>query len=387
MTEKENRQSGDDYIAALIRDGRTDAYKISGGQHFAGWLNAHARPLLRALGRLERLAWDDALDSIKIERPVYVCGLARSGTTILLELLHGAGGFASHTYRDYPFIDVPVLWNKWQELLPEMKAQAYERAHLDGIMITPDSPEAFEEMIWMAFFSGCHKPDAPHVLTGEDGYPAFADYYKAHIRKILFVRRAGRYLAKGNYNLTRIGYLHKLFPDARFVIPVRDPAAHIASLMKQHRLFCEVEKRDPRARQYMEWAGHYEFGLNRQPIHSGDAETVRTVRACWDSGEELKGWALYWAMLHDWLTDTLEQNPGLRESVKIVDYDRLCRNPEAELRGVFDHCGADTDEAPFETLAARLHAPAYYRPAFDGEEAALIEKLTASSYRRILDKV
>src|SRR3546814_18222232 len=90
------------------------------------------------------------------------------------------------------------------------------------------------------------------------------------MRKLLWVRRRPRYLAKANYNGTRMEYLLKLFPDARFVLPLRDPAAHIASLMKQQRLFCEGERRHPAALEHMRRIGHFEFGIDRRPIHVGD---------------------------------------------------------------------------------------------------------------------
>ncbi len=386
MTAKENSQSGYAFVKRLLADEKMAGDRIGFGQHCAGWLNAHARPFLRGLGKLEALTFEETLEEFAIEKPVYVCGLARAGTTILLELLHDTRQFATHSYRDYPFIDVPVLWNRWQKLAGGARGDETprERAHHDGIVITLDSPEAFEEMVWMDFFPGAHDPAHSHVLTGKDSHPAFEKYYQTHIRKIMFTRRAGRYLAKGNYNLTRIAYLAQLFPDARFVIPLRDPSSHIASLMKQHDLLCALEERDPRAVDYMKWAGHYEFGHARQPIHCGDEQAVRRVQAYWQKGEELAGWALYWAMLHEWLAETLAADPALAAQVKIVDYQALCEQPEPQLRAVFDHCDVSVDDTSFKVLAGRLKAPIYYRPAFSDEETAQIEKVTGAVYQKLL---
>jgi hypothetical protein len=52
------------------------------------------------LGELESGAHRVELDAITIDRPIYVAGLARSGSTILLELLAGRPGVATHRYRD-----------------------------------------------------------------------------------------------------------------------------------------------------------------------------------------------------------------------------------------------------------------------------------------------
>ena len=54
------------------------------------------------LGNVESNAMRAELDAIAIDRPVYIAGLARSGTTILLELLAGHSDVATHRYRDFP---------------------------------------------------------------------------------------------------------------------------------------------------------------------------------------------------------------------------------------------------------------------------------------------
>ncbi|WP_256206685.1 sulfotransferase [Pseudomonas sp. BAY1663] len=68
----------------------------------------------------------------------------------------------------------------------------------------------------------------------------------------------------------RLGYLQRLYPDARFVLAIRDPVWHIASLIKQQRLFVAGERAEPRALEHMRRVGHYEFGLDRRPINVGD---------------------------------------------------------------------------------------------------------------------
>jgi hypothetical protein len=81
--------------------------------------------------------------------------------------------------------------------------QPAERSHGDGIAVTSESPEAFEEPLWMAFFEGQHDPSASAVLDRRARCPAFERFYRDHIRKLLAVRGGRRYVAKGNYNLTR----------------------------------------------------------------------------------------------------------------------------------------------------------------------------------------
>src|SRR3546814_17544543 len=76
-----------------------------------------------------------------------------------------------------------------------------------------------EEMLWMAVFGRLHDPHASAVLDAATDCPGFERFFADHMRKLLWVRRRPRYLSKANYNVTRMEYLLKLFPDARFVLP------------------------------------------------------------------------------------------------------------------------------------------------------------------------
>lgn len=67
-----------------------------------GLIERHAALWIR-LGSIESALLDGALADVRIDRPIYVTGLARSGTTILLETLARHPNVATHRYRDFPF--------------------------------------------------------------------------------------------------------------------------------------------------------------------------------------------------------------------------------------------------------------------------------------------
>jgi hypothetical protein len=384
MPENLRHAYGQDYIDSLVKSKKIDRYKVSFGQHYAGWMNAHLRPFFKTLSTLERLTWEEELDEVEPSDPVYICGLARSGTTILLELLYGTGSFASHLYKDYPFIDIPILWNKWLNISTKEEVITQERAHFDGIMITPDSPEAFEEMLWMEFFPSCHTQSQSNVLDQSITSAEFEKYYKTHIQKILLCRSSKRYLAKGNYNLTRIGYILKLFPDAKFIIPIRDPAAHIFSLIKQHNLFLLVERGDHRAKKYMQWSGHYEFGMNRVPINVGDNEIIAKILSVWETGDEIEGWALYWNMLHEWLLQTLNSNSELSKSVKLVNYEALCDNPLTHLTDILEHCSVSLSDEKIENLSLNITKQNYIHRDLMKDDLNHIKRVTQQTYNDLI---
>jgi hypothetical protein len=113
--------------------------------------------LNKVLAELETDFIAQRLHCVAIDRPVFLTGLARSGTTILLTLLSQADGVATHRYRDFPFVEVPFLWNWFQDRFAgRSKTSPRERIHGDRIRITAESPEAFEEPLWQSHFDWLH---------------------------------------------------------------------------------------------------------------------------------------------------------------------------------------------------------------------------------------
>ena len=335
------------------------------------------------LGGVESNAMRAELDAIPIDRPIYIAGLARSGTTILLELLAGHADVATHRYRDFPPVYTPVFWNRAFSSIYRGGAEPVERAHKDRILVTPDSPEAIEEVLWMRFFGGRHDPDVDQVLDASTANPAFEAFYRDHIRKILLIRKGRRYLAKGNYNVTRLAYLAKLFPDARFIVPVRAPRGHVASLAKQHRLFCGQELADPRILRHMRRVGHFEFGLDRRPLNVGDTEAARSVARLWEDGQEARGLARHWAIVYGFVLDQLEREPDLRKRTLILRYEDVCADGVATLGSAFEHVSLGLPDDRLRGMADRLSAPAYYSDGFTDDDAAAIAEETATVAARL----
>ncbi|AHL77553.1 hypothetical protein CH92_21685 [Stutzerimonas stutzeri] len=341
----------------------------------SGWIHRNPRSWIR-LGNLETRAVADIIVDVRVDRPIFVAGLARSGTTVLLEQLAAHPQVTSHRYIDYPPVLTPYWWNRWLEMVPRATEVAKERAHQDGISITSQSPEAFEEVLWMAFFPDAHDPGRSSVMGRQHAHPEFERFYAEHLRKLLAVRKRQRYVAKGNYNLVRLTYLHRLYPDARFVLAIRDPVWHIASLIKQHRLFVTGECAEPRALEHMRRVGHYEFGLDRRAINTGDTALTRKITELWASGREVEGWAQYWAMIYNHVADVLADDDALRHACLMVRYEALCGEPRTTLARVFEHSDLPVAADWLDTAAASLHAPGYYRPTFSDEELAVIQAVT-----------
>lgn len=325
-------------------------------QRWSGALHDAFPGLWLRLGKLEEGRHEEAIDQVEITRPIYVTGLARSGTTILLELLNAHPATVSHRYRDFPFLEMPITWDRFLASAMKSPDAATERAHGDGLLVTPDSPEAMEEILWMRFFPKAHDPLVTNVLDRETVNPKFEAFYRRHIQKLLWLRGGSRYLAKGNYNISRLSYLAKLFPDAHFIVALRKPEEAISSSIRQHFRFIAAAKADPAGVKYMARAGHFEFGPGRRPICFGDPLATAEVRQLWDQNKEVEGWALYWTQMHGWLKQQLSGDTGLAKQIVLIDHDRLAARAKEQLGALHETLGLSLENTELEKLAARVSA-------------------------------
>ena len=258
---------------------------------------------------------------IEVKNPVFVTGLARAGTTILLEAIHKSGEFASLSYSDMPFLMAPNLWKKISKR--DESQQKIERAHGDGIMVNTNSPEAFEEVFWQ-------------TLTQQYGEDQFENY----VRLILHSYQRHRYLSKNNQNVNRIDILQKVLPSAKILIIFKDPINHASSLLKQHIEFSKVQQNDSFIKDYMDWIHHSEFGLSYQPITSDNLKHANPE--CIDHWLE-QWWLLYERLIkrHKGDDNIIFVNGGLLYSGKswkkignfleIGGYDFKFRNMEKNI--------------------------------------------------------
>jgi hypothetical protein len=322
-------------------------------------------PLLRALGDIEGDLLASRLDAVKLEAPVFITGLARSGTTMMLTVLAQAQGVATHRYRDFPFLFTPIVWNWFQERIGGAAGPSVERPHRDRIRINRESAEAFEEPLWQAFFPWLHDASRCHLLGPETRNARFEECFSSHLRKILWLRGGQRYVSKGNYNLARIGYLARLFPSARFIVPVREPVAHVRSLAGQHALFCDYAAADPRVPGYLAAAGHYEFGPQRRPINL-DPARIGEIESAWRDGDEYRGYARQWAQVYAHV-DRLARGSDLGERILVVRYEDACARPHALVQQLLQFCGLADPSGRAAAAAATLSAPPERE---DGDERA-----------------
>ena len=255
--------------------------------------------------------------------------MARAGTTVLLELLAKFDGFSSHTYRDVPFVLCPIVWDRLSHRY-RRNGVAQLRRHADGLLVSYDSVEAFDEIAWRAFWPRHYAGNSIALWQDDRRDEAFELFFKRHMRKIVALRTrngCGRYLSKNNANIARTCMLQRMAPGCRILVPFRQPVEQALSLHRQHLGALKLHAGSHFAQRYAEWVGHFEFGLARKQIAFPGLPEASDQEA-----QRAEYWLRYWMAAHMYL---LQQ-----EGLVFVSFDALCSSPDATLNAIGDLLGA-----------------------------------------------
>jgi hypothetical protein len=259
---------------------------------------------------------------------VFIAGLARAGTTILLEALYSTGIFATLTYRHMPFVMAPVTWlhiTSGQLRSGELK----ERAHGDRLLVNFDSPEAFDEIFWLTFAETPYVKQ--HWIEPHEFDSDILENYQRFVENVITScggNDSTRYLAKNNNNILRIHSLKRAFPESVVIVPFRNPFDQAKSLHRQHQKFSRVHAEDPFALRYMNWLGHFEFGLNFKPFNVSKDVLPESDEQL----ENIEYWMNYWKSVYQFMMERYA------DDVVFFDYDRFCAEPESSLEKLARDC-------------------------------------------------
>jgi len=318
------------------------------------------------------------LKNTRIDRPIYILGLARAGTTITLEMLGHHPDVATHRYLHMVLPYTPHLTQQIANYTPLMTSPT-ERLHKDGILVTRDSPEAVEEIFWQKFHKNLHNESISNILDINTQNSRFEAFYQNHIKKLLINQGATRYLAKNNYNVARMEYLQKLFPDVKFIIIIRDPFNHISSLVKQDRVLIEIELENSLLLDWTKIIGHREFGSARVCINLDNLSTTQRIRRLWNQKSTyIEGWAVYWAETYSFIHKKLHTNPKLAKASLIIRYEDLCESPKIVIDKILEHIEVNPNnfEGIKDHYCRKLHKPTYYKTKYTIKEQDLIMRIT-----------
>lgn len=309
---------------------------------------------------MERLRYGSLARDVSQQKHVFVSGLARAGTTILMREIYQSGLFRSLTYRDMPFVLAPNLWSSLSWTSRKQK-EATQRAHEDGILVDFDSPEALEEVFWRVF-SGAEYI-RPQQLVPMRADEETIEKFRAYIGQILAGTENLRYLSKNNNNILRLGSLTQAFPQAVILVPFRQPLQHAFSLWNQHQHFVQRHAADSFSRSYMNWLVHHEFGSDHRPFQFDPAFASAY------QPEELNYWLELWTHVYAYLAEHLPPQAAL------VSYEKLCEETETVWHHLAEKCELPAASPPTDLKQSSRPIEQEVNPALHDQAAALYQTL------------
>jgi len=367
-----------DFFAKLLLPEASGTFQLPLGAYYLSRILNACKPLMMIMSRIESWWTKRSLKETKIDRPIYIMGMARAGTTITLEILHRHLYVATHRYFHMALPFLPYLLSWIMTKIPLPQDLAVERIHRDSLKVNVNSPEAVEEALWEAFFDWLHDENRSSVLDENTSNKAFERFYQDHLRKLLVYQQKARYATKNNYNSTRMAYILHLFPDAKFLLIVRRPVEHIASFIKQNHIFHNIGKNDPKMNRMIEQVGHHEFGDFLALINPNNGDMVRKIRVLFSEGKDVQAWATYWAAVYGFLAAQLKENTKLAKATLVVRYDDLCGNPRETIAKILEHTQLSMENFSevLEEYVGNLKKPTYYNPDFTEQDLYVIESIT-----------
>lgn len=263
-----------------------------------------------------------ALRRTEVRSPVFVVGHARSGTTYLHRMMANDPRFSYVLLWEMFFpslLEKTVLravlrWDRRLggrlrrriDALDERLFSKSQSVHESGLF----APEEDEFLLTMSCASGFWVVQYPYVdeldfYYVDDRWPAskrrrVMQFYKECVRRQLVLNGPGlTHLSKAPIHCGRVESLIETFPDARFVVPVRNPHETIPSFLKLLQFAWSARKRS-------------------------EQDMRKSFRSIVDSS--------YHYYQHP--LDVLDAHPEVRSV--IVDYRDLVTNPAATMLRVYD---------------------------------------------------
>jgi omega-hydroxy-beta-dihydromenaquinone-9 sulfotransferase len=303
--------------------------------------------------QLDNLLYGQDLNQITIEKPIFIIGCHRSGTTILYDTMAQHPDLAYFTNGSAFLPNIPVLSHKIGEMFGLNQVEL-ERFIEDGINYSSSTPSEGIR-IWENYLPT--HPGFNHHLDESYENLEMEAYLTSTIQKHLKMFNRKRFLNKNPDNSLRMRYIKKLFPDAYFVHIVRDGRAVGSSLIRTRQKAVDFFGPDhPHVNHYANkgWSDR----VNDNDLNWGDAK-AKTVGIIWS--EFLK-------IINE---DQQFIDPDHFMEMRFEDF---VENPLGYYEKIMNFCGLDWSEsvqAIFEVEAKKISMGgrnASWQKAFTPEE-------------------
>ena len=244
---------------------------------------------------------------------VFITGLARSGTTALLNNIYSSNEFGSMVYSYMPFILFPKL-AKFFSNISINKVNEKERLHNDGIKINLNSPECLDEIFWIKSEKNFYK-DSINIKINNENILRSYDYF---LSKYMRLQKNTRMVIKNNNHHQRLDILSSYFSNSFFLLMFREPIYHSYSLLNQHKNFLSLQKNESFILEYMNLIGHREFGNGHVPfVYSNNVYDLNSLSNKLDINYWVKQWINTYKSI-------LDSKIYLNKNILLISYRSLC---------------------------------------------------------------
>ncbi len=177
----------------------------------------------------------------EIKDPIFVCGLGRSGTTVLHEMLS-----VDPAHR------VPQLWEMWHSVPPPESASYSNDPRIAIADREINLQTAIDPDFSTMHVSGGNKPNEcififalqflGDIFVGQYNIPSYAaaiatkdltpvyEYHKKVLQLLQWKHKGERWVLKCPAHIGRLNFLFNVYPDARIVVTHRDPLRVMSSM-------------------------------------------------------------------------------------------------------------------------------------------------------------
>ena len=247
-----------------------------------------------------------------VDRPIFVIGCGRSGTTMLFQMLKSHPGLEGT--KGHPDGEDHVGWI------------AHGGASIAGL------------------YGNSHSGDLGHVvgqscclhMTEDDVAPQAVWDMHEHYRDVLGDRAEKRVINKCPHLSNKVRYVRAIFPDARFVHIVRDPVAMVASWVNIMGLVPDLAIYWPDVPFPCLWV------YDRSDATLEDKQPDRFY-----PGQGLLRFADYWSAINAGIPLQAAYFP---DQLLTIRYEDLIAEPVATLRQITDFCQLE----PFQTVPVQI---------------------------------
>ena len=312
---------------------------------------------------IERWKFSESHRGLSIDRPVFIVGLPRSGTTLLYNLIcaHERAAYVTNSMNSFTDAVCTIEWLR-KKLNLNIRGERFLQDSIEADFGSPSEPIMF----W-GKWAGRNVDDLSwSELRARDLGPEKVAEIHEDVRRILysFGGENRRFVCKYPIFQTELRLLQDLFPDAKFIHIVRDGRPTANSLAKLYHLSnAQIAKiKHP-------WVKH----IVPYPRVPGLAKYVKEF-----GPDDLRTTAHVWK---DAIGIVEKTRPDLRSFMEIR-YEDLLTNPHRMMADIFDFCELDWPAASNAAFADQFAGIGVTRHKNAYRDYAVIEEIAGETLRK-----